>query len=409
MSKSGANANGHGRAASASPPRSMEESQAEEPRSKSATRVEETAAVDPPVDERAGDAEIEVSSGIPQPTIKIRTRVTSKMGSEGGSVGGSSHGAEAAKEALENGSQNTLPRKIFVGGLPLNIATEPFKEYFSQFGEVEDSVVMFDPVTKRSRGFGFITFAHDSAVDWVLAMGNIHQLLGKKVEVKRAIPKAAMVATSASSPKARNYDQNRTYSRRSQHANANGSSNPRSPSGIDIASASDHFAPPAVPYWAAAAGSPYQLQSPLYSYQDHSPPIMDPNGPMFYSTSAPAVGVATMANGGWPIPAAPAPYATHVGTPPMMPAYWHPRGAAMPPPMGAAPMVHTPTQAIPIPGRSASHGHMMMSHSHSQLSMSSGSGTPGASSAASSLIANQMQADARAAASETDVGADATS
>jgi hypothetical protein len=34
-----------------------------------------------------------------------------------------------------------------------------FLEFFQQYGEVIDSVVITDRVTKRSRGFGFVTFA----------------------------------------------------------------------------------------------------------------------------------------------------------------------------------------------------------------------------------------------------------
>ena len=36
-----------------------------------------------------------------------------------------------------------------------------FLRFFEQFGEVIDSVVMIDRTTKRSRGFGFVTFASE--------------------------------------------------------------------------------------------------------------------------------------------------------------------------------------------------------------------------------------------------------
>ena len=40
-----------------------------------------------------------------------------------------------------------------------SVNDEQFLYFFEQFGEVIDSVVMVDRSTKRSRGFGFVTFA----------------------------------------------------------------------------------------------------------------------------------------------------------------------------------------------------------------------------------------------------------
>jgi RNA-binding protein Musashi len=54
------------------------------------------------------------------------------------------------------------------------------KKYFKTYGNVQDAVVMKDPVSKRSRGFGFITFYEASAVDAVLA-NDPHTLDGRKV------------------------------------------------------------------------------------------------------------------------------------------------------------------------------------------------------------------------------------
>ena len=38
-----------------------------------------------------------------------------------------------------------------------------FLEYFEQYGAVVDSVVLLDRKTKRSRGFGFVTFADEAS------------------------------------------------------------------------------------------------------------------------------------------------------------------------------------------------------------------------------------------------------
>eukprot|EP00607_Mallomonas_marina_P006805 CAMPEP_0182426140 /NCGR_PEP_ID=MMETSP1167-20130531/12623_1 /TAXON_ID=2988 /ORGANISM="Mallomonas Sp, Strain CCMP3275" /LENGTH=413 /DNA_ID=CAMNT_0024607361 /DNA_START=118 /DNA_END=1359 /DNA_ORIENTATION=- len=78
-------------------------------------------------------------------------------------------------------------RKIFVGGLAPEVAEKDLLDYFMKFGTVKDSVVMIDRKTSRSRGFGFVTFDSDEALNTVLRTE--HELHGKWVEVKRAEPR----------------------------------------------------------------------------------------------------------------------------------------------------------------------------------------------------------------------------
>ncbi|CAM8985981.1 unnamed protein product [Rhodiola kirilowii] len=88
-----------------------------------------------------------------------------------------------------HGSPNPLrSKKIFVGGLASTVTENDFKNYFDQFGNITDVVVMYDHNTQRPRGFGFITYESEDAVDKVL-LKTFHELNGKMVEVKRAVPK----------------------------------------------------------------------------------------------------------------------------------------------------------------------------------------------------------------------------
>ncbi|XP_034115825.2 poly(U)-binding-splicing factor PUF60-B isoform X5 [Drosophila albomicans] len=80
------------------------------------------------------------------------------------------------------------PGKLFVGGLSWQTSSEKLKEYFNMFGTVTDVLIMKDPVTQRSRGFGFITFQEPCTVDKVLKVP-IHTLDGKKIDPKHATPK----------------------------------------------------------------------------------------------------------------------------------------------------------------------------------------------------------------------------
>eukprot|EP01018_Ginkgo_biloba_P013156 Gb_16979 [translate_table: standard] len=79
-------------------------------------------------------------------------------------------------------------KKIFVGGLAPTVTENDFRNYFEQFGTITDVVVMYDHSTQRPRGFGFITYDSEDAVDIVLQK-SFHELHGKMVEVKRSIPK----------------------------------------------------------------------------------------------------------------------------------------------------------------------------------------------------------------------------
>ncbi|KAK3193469.1 hypothetical protein Dsin_024779 [Dipteronia sinensis] len=88
------------------------------------------------------------------------------------------------------GGGNFKTKKIFVGGLPPTLTEDGFRQYFESYGHVTDVVVMYDQNTQRPRGFGFITFDSEDAVDRVLHK-TFHELMGKRVEVKRALPKDA--------------------------------------------------------------------------------------------------------------------------------------------------------------------------------------------------------------------------
>ncbi|XP_037289616.1 RNA-binding protein 6 isoform X2 [Rhipicephalus microplus] len=101
---------------------------------------------------------------------------------------------------MENDSQPTNPAspteaahdpgKMFIGGLSWQTAPEGLREYFSKFGDITEVMVMKDPSTRRSRGFGFVTFSDPASVDKVLASGP-HELDGKKIDPKIAFPKRA--------------------------------------------------------------------------------------------------------------------------------------------------------------------------------------------------------------------------
>ncbi|KAJ8379440.1 hypothetical protein SKAU_G00002180 [Synaphobranchus kaupii] len=97
---------------------------------------------------------------------------------------------EGSQSSLSSADSPHDPCKMFIGGLSWQTTQEGLKEYFSKFGEVKECMVMRDPVTKRSRGFGFVTYVDQAGVDKVLAQPR-HELDSKTIDPKVAFPRRA--------------------------------------------------------------------------------------------------------------------------------------------------------------------------------------------------------------------------
>merc|ERR1712060_243429 len=100
------------------------------------------------------------------------------------------HMATNNKRMNNNGKskESNDDKKIFIGGLHYQTAKETLISYFGQFGILEDVVVIKNPETQRSRGFGFVTFSSQEEVD-ACQKNRPHTLDGKQVETKRAVPR----------------------------------------------------------------------------------------------------------------------------------------------------------------------------------------------------------------------------
>uniref|UniRef100_A0A671RN56 Heterogeneous nuclear ribonucleoprotein A1-like n=1 Tax=Sinocyclocheilus anshuiensis TaxID=1608454 RepID=A0A671RN56_9TELE len=77
-------------------------------------------------------------------------------------------------------------RKLFIGGLSFETTDDSLRAHFEQWGALTDCVVMKDPNTKRSRGFGFVTYCGVGEVDAAMD-ARPHKVDGRLVEPKRAV------------------------------------------------------------------------------------------------------------------------------------------------------------------------------------------------------------------------------
>ncbi|XP_005995671.1 heterogeneous nuclear ribonucleoprotein A1a isoform X1 [Latimeria chalumnae] len=77
-------------------------------------------------------------------------------------------------------------RKLFIGGLSFETSDDSLRAHFEQWGTLTDCVVMRDPCTRRSRGFGFVTYSSVEEVDNAME-ARPHKVDGRVVEPKRAV------------------------------------------------------------------------------------------------------------------------------------------------------------------------------------------------------------------------------
>lgn len=83
-----------------------------------------------------------------------------------------------------------MAKKLYVGNLPYSVDDEALHQHFAQFGSVDSAKVIMDRDTGRSKGFGFVEMADDSAADDAIERANGYELNGRAINVSEARPQA---------------------------------------------------------------------------------------------------------------------------------------------------------------------------------------------------------------------------
>ena len=78
--------------------------------------------------------------------------------------------------------------KVYVGNLPWSVDHAKLVELFSPFGEIEESTVVADKFSGKSKGFGFVTFKNDEDAKKAIAAMNEKEMEGRNLKVNEAKP-----------------------------------------------------------------------------------------------------------------------------------------------------------------------------------------------------------------------------
>lgn len=81
---------------------------------------------------------------------------------------------------------DVLTLKAFIGGVPFTSTDAEFRDYFAQFGELSDAIVMREK-SGRSRGFGFVVYREKDSL--VKLMNSDLEFAGRRLQAIFAIPK----------------------------------------------------------------------------------------------------------------------------------------------------------------------------------------------------------------------------
>jgi RNA recognition motif-containing protein len=76
--------------------------------------------------------------------------------------------------------------KLYVGNLSYQTMDNQLKEAFAEFGEVASASVVYDKVSGRSRGFGFVEYANDADAKRAIEAMDGAMLDGRSLRVNEA-------------------------------------------------------------------------------------------------------------------------------------------------------------------------------------------------------------------------------
>ena len=82
-----------------------------------------------------------------------------------------------------------MAKKLYVGNLSYNTMRSQLETMFAEAGEVVEAVIIEDRDTGRSKGFGFVEMADETAANNAIQMFNGKEVDGRALNVAEARPR----------------------------------------------------------------------------------------------------------------------------------------------------------------------------------------------------------------------------
>lgn len=82
-----------------------------------------------------------------------------------------------------------MPAKLYVGNLSFNTTETDLQDLFATVGPVQETIIMQDRMTARSRGFGFVTMVEAGDAQAAIKQFHGKEVDGRELTVNEARPR----------------------------------------------------------------------------------------------------------------------------------------------------------------------------------------------------------------------------
>ncbi len=82
-----------------------------------------------------------------------------------------------------------MPTKLYVGNLSFNTTENDLQDLFATIGPVQETLIMQDRMTMKSRGFGFVTMVEAADAQKAIEQFHGRQIEGRALTVNEARPR----------------------------------------------------------------------------------------------------------------------------------------------------------------------------------------------------------------------------